>query len=61
MTNKNVLTQMRGESMEAFIERVRNMSNEEKLAAAELQRNQVLDGYHNTSKESNYKRKVYHK
>lgn len=61
MTNKNSLTQMRGESLEAFIARVRAMSNEERLEAAEQQRTAVLEGYHNTSKESNYKRKVYHK
>lgn len=58
---KNLLTQQRGESLEQFVERVRAMSSEERVEAAELQRNQVLDGYHNTSKESNYKRKVYHK
>ena len=37
------------------------MSSEERVEAAELQRNQVLDGYHNTSKQSDYRRKVYHK
>ena len=56
MTNKNVLTQMKGESMEAFVERVRSMSAEERLAVAEMQRAQVLAEY-----ESNYRRKVYHK
>lgn len=61
MTNKNSLTQMRGESLTAFIERVRSMSAEERLEAAERQRSAVLDGYHNTSKQSDYKRKVYHK
>lgn len=58
---KNLLTQQRGESLEAFIERVRSMSNEERVEAAERQRTAVLEGYHNTTKESNYKRKVYHK
>lgn len=57
----NVLQQRRGESMEAFVERVRSMSNEERVEAAEQQRTAVLEGYHNTTKESNYKRKVYHK
>ena len=61
MTNKNTLTQQKGESIEVFIARVRNMNNEERLEAAERQRAAVLEGYHNTSKESNYKRKVYHK
>lgn len=58
---KNLLTQQRGESLEQFVERVRAMSSEERVEAAELQRNQVLDGYHNTSKQSDYRRKVYHK
>ena len=58
---KNLLTQRRGESLEAFITRVRAMSNEERLEAAEQQRTAVLEGYHNTSKQSDYKRKVYHK
>lgn len=58
---KNLLTQQRGESLEAFITRVRNMSAEERLNAAEQQRTAVLEGYHNTSKQSDYKRKVYHK
>lgn len=34
---KNLLTQQRGESLEAFITRVRNMSAEERLNAAEQQ------------------------
>ena len=61
MTNKNVLTQMKGESLEAFIARVRAMSNEERLNAAEQQRTAVLDAYHKNTKQSDYKRKVYHK
>ena len=61
MTNKNVLTQMKGESMEAFVERVRSMSAEERLAVAEMQRAQVLAEYEKNRKESNYRRKVYHK
>lgn len=58
---KNLLTQQRGESLEAFITRVRNMSAEEREEAAELQRQQVLDAYHKNTKTSDYKRKVYHK
>ena len=61
MTNYNSLNQRRGESLEAFITRVRNMSAEEREEAAELQRQQVLDAYHKNSKTSDYKRKVYHK
>lgn len=59
--NNNALYQMRGESLEQFVERVRNMNSEERFEAAERQRNAVLDGYHNTSKQSDYKRRVYHK
>ena len=58
---KNLLTQQRGESLEAFITRVRNMSAEERLNAAEQQRTAVLEGYQKASKPSSYKRKVYHK
>ena len=61
MTNYNSLNQRRGESLEAFITRVRNMSAEEREEAAELQRQQVLDAYHKNIKTSDYKRKVYHK
>ena len=61
MTTKNSLTQMKGESLEQFVERVRNMSNEEREEAAELQKAQVMAEYERNSKTSNYKRKVYHK
>ena len=60
MTN-NTLRQMKGESLEAYIARVRNMNNEELMEATERQSEQVFNNYHNSSKPSNYKRKVYHK
>lgn len=58
---KNLLTQQRGESLEQFVERVRAMSSEERLEASERQRAQVLAEYEKNSKQSDYKRKVYHK
>ena len=58
---KNLFTQQRGESLEAFITRVRNMSAEEINEASELQKAQVMAEYERNSKTSNYKRKVYHK
>ena len=58
---KNSLTQRRGESIEAFVERVRSMSAEERLEAAEMQRAQVLVEYEKNTKTSDYRRKVYHK
>lgn len=60
MTN-NTLRQMKGESLESYIARVRAMSNEERVEAAEQQRTAVLDAYHKSAKQSDYKRKVYHK
>lgn len=57
----NVLNQRKGETLEQYVERIRSMNSEERLNAAEQQRTAVLEGYHNTTKESNYKRKVYHK
>lgn len=38
-----------------------NMTEEEKIAYLERQRTQILAGYAGTTKESSYKRKVYHK
>ena len=58
---KNSLTQRRGESFNAFVERVRSMSAEERLEAAEMQRAQVLAEYEKNTKTSDYRRKVYHK
>ena len=60
MTN-NTLRQMKGESLESYIARIRNMNNEELQEAAELQKAQVMAEYERNSKTSNYKRKVYHK
>ena len=58
---KNSLTQRRGERIEAFVERVRSRSAEERLEAAEMQRAQVLAEYEKNTKTSDYRRKVYHK
>lgn len=52
---------MKGESLEAFITRVRAMSSEEIMEATERQSKQVLNNYHKSAKPSDYKRKVYHK
>lgn len=57
----NILNQQKGETFEHWIERVRNMSNEERIEAADNQRTSVLAGYAGSTKTSNYKRKVYHK
>ena len=57
----NVLSQRKGETLEQYVQRIKNMNNEEIMEAAERQRSAVLEEYHSTSKESNYKRKVYHK
>ena len=62
MMTKNTLTQKRGESLEDYIARVKAMSSEEILEAAEQQRTQVLNNYsQNNTKPTNYRRKVYHK
>lgn len=58
---KNLLTQQRGESLEAYIARIKNMTNEEIQEASENQRTQVLESYKKASKPSSYRRKVYHK
>lgn len=60
MTN-NALKKQRNESLEQYIMRVRAMSSDEINEAAELQRQKKLAEYRDNSKESNYKRKVYHK
>ena len=61
MTNYNSLNQRRGESLEAYVARVKAMTNEELVEASERQRAQVLAEYEKNSKQSDYKRKVYHK
>ena len=58
----NILTQRKNESLEAYVARIKSMSSEEIIAAAEQQRSQVLNNYsQNNTKPSSYKRKVYHK
>ena len=61
MTNNNVLTQRKGETLEQYIARVRAMSSEEIQEASEQQKAQVLNGYQKATKPSSYRRKVYHK
>lgn len=61
MTTQNILRQQKNESLEAYIARIRNMNNEELQEASEAQRTQVLESYRGTTKQSSYKRKVYHK
>lgn len=60
MTN-NTLRQMKGESLEQYIARVRSMTSEEIQEATERQSEQILNNYHKSAKPSDYKRKVYHK
>lgn len=61
MTTQNILRQQKNESLEAYIARIRNMNNEELQEASEAQRTAVLESYRGTTKQSSYKRKVYHK
>ena len=61
MTNTNILKQRKGESLEDYIARVKSMTSEELMEAAEAHKAQVLNNYHNSSKPSDYRRKVYHK
>ena len=61
MTNTNILKQRKGESLQDYITRIKSMSDNEILEAAEAQRQQVLNNYSQNSKPTNYKRKVYHK
>ena len=57
----NVLKQRKNESIEEYVARIKAMSNTEILEASEAQRQQVLDNYLKNSKQSDYKRRVYHK
>lgn len=57
----NILTQRKNESLEAYVARIKSMSDEAIQEAAEQQRAQVLDNYLKNTKQSSYKRKVYHK
>ena len=57
----NVLSQRKGETLEAYVARIKSMSDEAIQEAAEQQRAQVLAEYEKNSKASDYKRKVYHK
>lgn len=61
MTTQNILKQMKSETMEQYIARIRNMSQEEQIEASENQRTSVLARYAGTTKTNNYRRKVYHK
>ena len=61
MTQTNILKQRKGESLEAYVARIKSMSDEAIQEAAEQQREQVIENYKKASKPSSYKRKVYHK
>lgn len=57
---KNVLKQMKGETMDQYITRINNLTKDEKIAIAEESFN-VERRYSGYQKESSYKRKIYHK